>query len=290
MPSKIPFWRTFGDAFGFVFTDFPRFLRLSAGWIALSTIAFILAIVILGVASVQPERPIGGPMHIDWDRTAAQIVLGLIKYLSDVAFAVAWHRIVLLGEARGVFGLRFRWRELRFLLYSWLVAAIIIAILMAAFLLAFAIGFAALSGGGGGVFGTPWIAAIVFPVSFIVLIACLPLIGRLSLGLPAIAIEEPQGVLRRAWHRGWRNGWRLVRGPILCSIPLAIASGLFSAMQGAMSLLVALDGGWRIGGLIGETIFWGMSVGVHFLAVATGVTFLSLSYRHLSGSAAPGTG
>ena len=101
------------------------------------------------------------------------------------------------------------------------------------------------------------------------IVAALPFFARLTLGLPAIAVAEPPGVLGRAWHRGWRNGWRLIWGPFLCSLPLSIVSGIFSAGQRLMEYVAGFGDAWRVIGVASMIVLYVLASITHFLAVAT---------------------
>jgi hypothetical protein len=284
MPRKIRFWRTFGDSFAFVFADWGRFFRLSGAWIAVGTLLYVLVLALLGLGAFG-SAPRG---HLpSGDQLTALLIFVVFAVIAYIAFAVAWHRAVLLDETREPLrALRFRGRELRFLGYSiaivllWLVVftvAISIIAFGAIFAAAGTLAIGTVSKTAGPVYAVVVLAIVVG------IVAALPFFARLTLGLPAIAVGESPGVLGRAWHRGWRNGWRLFWGPFLCSLPLSIVSGIFSAGQRLMEYVAGFGDAWRVIGMASMIVLYVLASITHFLAVATAIAFLSLSYRQLSG-------
>ena len=283
---KFPFWRTFGDSFVFVFHDFKRFLRMSAAWVGLYAVLFIVMVAIFGIAAVEPRKPMNNPsdFHFDPAQIVPQLIYALVGLVSNIVFAVAWHRTVLLNEQRNfLHAFRLRWREWRFFFYSLLIG------LLAMFVFSIAGGVFLLLGVGmlpsfpADKFPfNPWAFAIMAGFLFVFLWVMAPFMARFSLGLPAIAVEEPRGVFGRSWRRGRHNGWRLFWGPLLVSIPIGIVAGVMSGVQTAVSFLTLLSGGWRIVGLILEWIFFTLSYGAHFLSFAVTISFLSLAYKFLT--------
>lgn len=282
--TKIAFWQTVGDAFGFVFSDWGRFFRLATLWIVVGTILFACLATLFGLEAVQKPAP-GAHEPLTAGRAVTSLVFLVYAIIAYVAFAVAWHRAVLLGEAAGapLRAARFQWREMRFLMYSIVIALLAIGVFVVAALIVG--GLVVLMIAGGKLFSDfesgPAIGAAVAAV-LVAAIAILPFLARFSLGLPAIAVEEPEGVFGRSWHRGWRNGWRLIWGPFVCSLPLAIVSGIFQGAQLLSILLAGAGDAWRAVGLVLLLIFYLLGTTAHFFAIALAVSFLSLAYRQLT--------
>ena len=282
---KFPFWRTFGDAFVFVFQDFRRFLRMSAAWVALYAILFVVMVALFGVASVEPTKPMKpDDLHIDPAHIVPGLVYAVVGIVSNVIFAVAWHRTVLLNEQRNfLHAFRLHWREWRFFFYSLLVGLIALFATGIVGGISLLFGIAVLPGFPVDQFPfNPWAFAIMAGLMWLFLWFLVPFISRFSLGLPAIAVEEPRGVFGRSWRRGRHNGWRLFWGPIFVAIPIGIVVTVFGAIQTGFAFLTLLSTEWRIVGLVLEWIFFTLAYGAHFLSFAVSITFLSLAYKFLT--------
>src|SRR4051812_12878937 len=113
---KIAFWRSVAAGYVGALAQPRRFLQVAGPWIA----AFA-ALLALGVA-VEAALPTAAT------QAAFGVTLVLLVVAGYNAFAVAWYRWLLLGEARP-FGenLRFGRRELRFVGYS-LAAILVLAL------------------------------------------------------------------------------------------------------------------------------------------------------------------
>lgn len=245
--GKIELWRTVRAAFSFTFGDLRQFFRLSGLWLA--GIVGFQALLVLPLPSLA--------------RALAAIGMALFIFGGFTAFPLAWHRIILLGDDPGVAGsLRFGRRQLRFLGYGLLVSALVA---MPSFLVL---------GVAGGIaanlhsrFG---IATAIIPAISVAVVCCLA--SRVTLVLPAVAIDETGAVLRRAWNRGRGNGVRLSLGWLLCTVPFVTLSGALHWLQ------------TKIGA---TTFFGGAVVGalpylVQFFEAAITVGFLSHSYQQLA--------
>ena len=291
MPTKIVFWQTVADSFNFVFSNWRRFYRRAAIWVGLGVVVCIFVLLVFGATALEQSQPVR-LTAVDTGHAVAALLFIALAVVAYVAFSVSWHRAVLLGETAGepLSALRFRWRETRFLLYLIVVGLLWIGTLLGLTLVASLIvgilyvGRQFLGGidpGGGAV-------AIALLALFVIVIVMSPFLARFSLGLPAIAVEEPKGVFGRSWHRGWHNGWRLVWGPLICALPLSIVTGI---ADGAERILAKYSpdfaGAWHGVGYLAIVIFYAIGATAHFLALATAITFLSLSYRQLTRGETP---
>ncbi|MGH6947676.1 MAG: hypothetical protein ACREDZ_10145 [Kiloniellales bacterium] len=185
-------------------------------------------------------------------------LLQVTAMVAQVAFAVAWHRVVLLGPSEGgAFNLRLGPRELRYLAYC-------VAISLAAALLATPVSlilWAAL--------GLGEISRGFFFVLFAIVTAILSV---LSLVLPAVALELPGFGLREAWAAA-----RGILLPLvgLCLLVLAPA---WVALQ-LLLLLVVWVQSWfalTVPGLL-------LLVVGNYLLLALGVTVISVAFRQRTG-------
>jgi hypothetical protein len=274
--QKIAFWRTVGDAYGFLFDNLRRFFNLAAVWLA--------GVLVLGAAALGlfPAAPALG---------AVIAVAALIFYAAAVvAFSVAWHRAILRGEpSPSPAGLHFGRREWRFFGYGLLITLIIgVALAVAVGVLAvFAIAMMATLGSMGIIF---------FALPALAAIAGWAFCSRLMLALPAVAVDEESDLLSTAWARGRGNSVRLFFGPILCALPLVIAQAVLravihvafglqywaSAPHHKLALLAAAP--------LAQGLLTALSVVVYFLQLGLTVGFLSFAYRQLNNRAAPASG
>ncbi|HUN48559.1 MAG TPA: hypothetical protein VMU85_18665 [Stellaceae bacterium] len=248
--GKIEVWGTLGAAYGFAFGNLGRFLRLSGAWLAGSIGFNVLFVLHLPLA----VRLLGA--------------LGMALFLLGglIAFPLAWHRLILLGEERGIFAaLRFGRRQCRFLTYMILTSLIVGLSAYLALIVAGSIAAAVRPR-----LGT---AAIIIPAVAILAMWCLA--SRVTLALPAIAVDEAGAVLRHAWRRGRGNGTRLVLGWVLCSLPFIVASDVLHALQVRLGERTVLGGA-----VVGALPFV-----VEFLEAAVTVGFLSRAYQQLAAAA-----
>ncbi len=245
--GKIAFWRTLRAAFYFTVGDLSRFFRLSGLW--------LVAILGFQVLQALPVSPLV--------QALATLGLGLFALGGFTAFPVAWHRAILVGEHRGMIAaLRFGRREWRFLGYASLVSAMIFSLLLL------------LLGVTGEIAATmrPQLGIAVAAIPFASALAGWCLAARLTLVLPAIAVDETGAVLRRAWSRARGNGARLFFGWLICTVPFVAMSGGLRWLQTVAGSTVLMNA------LLGALPFV-----VQFFEVAVTVGFLSHSYQQLAG-------
>ena len=229
---KIRFWSTIGDAYGFVFGDATRLVRLSWFW--------WIAALVLGVAVSTAASRLGVTEH----RYQGWLVQYLVMVPALGAFAVSWHRAVLVGSDPPWMSIHLGARELRYALFSF-----VIAILSSG-------PFEQLLGGDADVGAIPLVAdALVLVCSVIAL--------RVSLCLPAIAIEHPLR-LGDSWRLTRGNTLRLVGGSIFVAGPIYVLTNVFVTLLPATGLA----------GLLAMTST--------FLEIALSVCFLSFAYRQLT--------
>jgi hypothetical protein len=278
---QIEFWLTVREAYRFVFSDLTRFVQTAGVWIVGTVVLNLLVVAQFGDAALVTHAA-GGHIPKSFDLVAFGFLIGLFNYAGSIAFAVAWHRAVLLEETPGFIGaLRFGRREWRFLFYSWGIGLVVAGIAVAVVLILLFLGRIILQGQS--IEDLPLLikAASLAWVVVIVLILGIPLV-RLTLGLPAIAVDEPSGVWGRAWRRGAGNGLRLVGGAFLCVGPITLVAVFANLVQGFMVILAHRDGGAAIIGSAGEIVFLIVMYLARYLGIAAGVSFLSLSYRQLT--------
>lgn len=220
--KTIAIWATVAASYGFV----RRHPRALVRIVWLPVLAVFLLNLLFGTYLPAPD-PV--------DLAAAAPLLGklglnvLLQTVIAAAVLVAWHRVVLFGEAdHGVIGLAFGRRELRYLA-AWLGLGVVFLILFAlTFALVLAVLFLlmvvasqvlTLPGlGSGDQFFNLQILALVLAVPLATYFAV-----RLSLILPALATDTRRS-LGQSWAMSGGNGWRLAIASILAMLPLELAS------------------------------------------------------------------
>ncbi len=220
--NPIAIWATVAASFGFI-RRHPRAL-VRVIWLP------VLAVFLLNLA-FGVHVPARGPVDLA-QAGPLMMKIGLNLLLQTVVAAavlVAWHRVVLFGEAgRGVIGLTFGRRELRYLAV-WLGLGLVFLILYA---LAFALILAAL-------FLLMLVASLIatlpglgnseqfFNLQVLALVLAVPLATyfavRLSLILPALATDRRRS-FGQSWSMSGGNGWRLTVASMLAMLPLELAS------------------------------------------------------------------
>jgi hypothetical protein len=189
-----------------------------------------------------------------WELRFLTLLQDLAILPAMAAIAVAWHRLILVGERPGGANLRL---DRNVALYG-------------AFLLAIILFFMLLIDVPRMIATEPGPRLAVNVVGTALSIAAALVIGRLSLVLPAIALGRTDIGLGDAWRATRGNTWRLFWGPIVCLLLLALP-GLVVFMLARTDrvtftvTMVALELISILGGVIG-------------------VGFLSFAFRHLFAS------
>ncbi len=193
-----------------------------------------------------------------------QVGLGMLIQAASLflwpIIAVAWHRFILIGDAAtGAFQLRFGRREARF----FLVSIFLVLLFMPGFIIVSMV--AALN--------DPAHAMTASLVSFLGLI--LVMVGiyyfiRLSLLLPAVAVDEPVNA-RLVLERTRGNFWRLVALYVLGGLPVIV---LFWGI--AMLLATAH---------VPAVVPFALYALIYIFFAIVNVAILSIAYRELIGPA-----
>ena len=262
-PSKLPLFRTIGQAYALWARNFSDLVRICWFWMLLmvpilaiwdwwqtAQLAEIVQGIRFGQAFVDPH-PV-----LTW---VTVIVSKLIMLPAVASVAVAWHRLLLRDEHPGPgFYLRLDKTVAGYAILAFLIGLIITVPSTVI------IALPKIMTGSGGTAA----AVIEFLVNVAVIVAVF-IVPRLSLVLPGIALGRDDATLATAWRVSKRNTWRMVWASFFCLLPLiAISGGLSSwlllsgydrAVATLVSLVIALL--WIPGGMIG-------------------VGMLSLAYRH----------
>ncbi len=241
--AKIRIWRMVKDSYGFLLSH-PRAL-LRVGWLPLLLI-FGLNLALGGFDASLLGKDLATLLPSLGRGTA----LVLLQSMIAAVVLVAWHRIVLMGEAAvpGLFSLHIGVREARYLA-SWLLLSLLfILVAVLSVLLIVALGFGLMLGGevalvtAGSAGSIPlgekaqFVALLTLSVVF-ALPAATYATTRLSLILPALATDQ-QRSFGGAWQLSAGSGWRLVAASLLVMLPMQL--GYLAAVQLAKSLADSL--------------------------------------------------
>lgn len=298
---KLPVIRSIQEVYSGVFSHFFQLLRMAwlplAIWLGLSLVGSFW----FGGGSYTPEELAAlmageiDPAVIERVQTETNamvpylLALTIIQYMILSVAAVGFHRFVLLGEAeRGWIGSGLTFGRSEFL-YIWSIVKI--GIIYALVL----VGVSLLVGGVTGIIGghlerigTASESIVILAISAVLLflIVILPVIARLSLVLPHVAV----GNLSRigdVWEATTGNGLRLVA--YFLSVVLTVSGGSFILIA-AISAILGFEVIPSVEGIIQRAndprwIFMSFVISVPFTLVWTmlTITMLSVAYREIVG-------
>src|SRR5262245_51878382 len=266
-PSKLPLWRTIGEAYALWARNFPDLVRIVWLWMVL--MAPILAILdwwqvpyLTGMMRVTSSgRPFADPnpmltlvMHI----VSAVIMLPVLA-----SVAVAWHRLLLRDEHPGPGAyMRLDGVVVGYAALAFWIGVIALAPSYISMLFQIVTGTSATM--------QDALALVVQSLAGLVSIVAFFIVARLSLALPVMALGRAHITLGMAWRVSKRNTWRMVWAYFFCISPwAAIAGGLTyywllrtDYSRATITLILVVMGSF---GLVVNMISVGM---------------LSLAYRH----------
>ncbi|MGO4717433.1 hypothetical protein [Bradyrhizobium sp. 2TAF24] len=262
-PAKLPLGATIRLAYATFFDHFADVLRISWVWLVACALLSAMANWLKMNQTVDtlryrmvPKTPI--------ESWVVDSIFLIAFLLAGVSIAVAWHRLLILHEAPPPSGSNIAtgrvWRYIGTTLLIMLVVLIPALVAIAPVFLLF----------------WNWLALVVIGVY----LAALLVGGRLSVMLPAQAVDDRTMTLSAAWDTTRGNSWRLFWGFIACTVPPAvlaqIAIMLFIGISGQQSLL---DGSFAVKATVLSVVF----TLYYLLSVPIAVGFLSHAYRHFSG-------
>jgi hypothetical protein len=299
---KLPLWDTICQSYSAYFGNFPNVLRISwlwlvviapisgfAGWAQAAWIASFFA----DMKQKTPATISAEQMSIPPEMIFLVYGVGLMKLLAGVSIAVAWHRLILLGEQPRLSGSNLAtvslWRYVGIALAIYVIATLP---LLVNFLLAWDFSFsfplfrpafpftpgatAAHPGGSGALF---FLSTLVFPVTYLVGIA---VTARLSILLPARAAGDLELTLKETWLRTRGNTWRMFWGLAACTLPV-----LLVAQIAALFLVGSAGPKFFAGVFTGAyadqfAVIAMIAITYYLLVLPICIGFLSLAYRHFA--------
>lgn len=267
--TKLPLWQTIRLSYATYFEHFGNGLRIAALWLPpvaiLAAIGGWLQATLLMEVAAFPKVQIDAsqPMHL----LMLGYALNLLLAVAAISSAVAWHRLLLLGEqptarsGRNI-GTRFFWRYVGVTILIAVIATIALVVVlvpMAALDLLPAAG------------STPPVEIAVIALTYVISVM---LMLRLSPLLPARAIGNVTLLLKDAWRRTRGNLWRLFLGILACTIPpFLLVKIIFIALT-----IIPFGGGLHV---VQWTIASAVALCCWLLLFPIWIGFLSHAYRQL---------
>jgi hypothetical protein len=265
-PTKLPLWRTIGEAYALWGKQFPALIRIC--WLWMLVMTPILAILIWWqeprmmeiIEATRTGEPFADPNP---PLTLASQIISLVIMLPPLAsIAVAWHRLLLRNEnPGGGTYLRLDSVVVGYAILAFWIGLIVQAPAYLSLLFQIATGTSATM--------RDALAVGVQSLAGLIAIIALFVVARLSIALPAEALGRDDVTFGAAWRATRGNTWRLVWAYFFCSLPMVAVSGgltytMFQPDNDRIVVMVtwfAASMLWIPGGMI--------SVGM-----------LSLAYRH----------
>ncbi|NRG17026.1 hypothetical protein HPQ64_04940 [Rhizobiales bacterium] len=246
-------FRLLQGTFKALYYNFDVFVRLCWAWF-LILIALMSAVMAFIGSKGDPELT-----------SAALIVVILFGLVANASIAVSWHRCLLLDETPGITHLKIGAREWAYLGRTVLVGVI-------SFALMFAVGFTVHS------FSAAARGAISDPMSFLAILTAaavifliVPAVLRLSLILPAGAVDRPLG-LGEAWRMSKSLGYPMLFALLGISIVIGLARELIDTLLNLVSFQ------WFLGVyfVLKSGILW---VALQILSLALTIGILTGGYK-----------
>jgi hypothetical protein len=199
--------RLLTDSVSLVFGNLETVFRAAGTWFVLQFLLMLLLQFTIGSGDRQAENPSAVALFA--------LVVMVFSMVASASISVAWHRFGLFGERPGIIHLKFGSLELRFVLKMLLLAVILMAVWFVVLLIHTLI-------------GVPAVSAVV---AILVFIFSIPAFFRLSLILPAAAVERPIS-LSEAYEMSEGMGWQLFLATFLLSLPFVLGGALLEFVVG----------------------------------------------------------
>jgi hypothetical protein len=276
---KLPFWDTVTLSYSSYFRHFPDALRASWLWLLVAAGFTCFASwqqwswTAAALANLKPDQP--PPETPEPAEIAVLLNIGnILLLLAGLSIAVAWHRLMILGERPGFSGSNLASKTV------WRYIGMAIALFLINFLPAVVILFPALyflfpANAGGGLPASGSFAVIPL---VLVLVAVGIAVGiRLSLLLPARAVGDLSMTFRQAWLRTRGNTWRLFWGLVVTTMaPMLLVQIAFVTLIGA-----PIPGNFTEQEFVTQMTATSTVTVIYYLLITPiGIGFLSHAYRH----------
>lgn len=249
--------RLLSESVSLVFGNLEVVFKTCGSWVVLQFVLMTSARLVVGSAGQQADPSVQAIFF--------SLAIMVFTLVSSASISVAWHRFGLLGDKPGLIHLKFSQIEFRFVLRMLLLGLIVIGVWVVVLLVHFLIRVPAVTG----------------VVGLLSLVFALPTFFRLSLILPATAVERPFS-LGEAYTVGEGLGWYMVFASIILALPFALTSlGLQYLLQAATGSLPLL--------LIQIKILI-LNVLLQIIVTVLGISVLTGGYRIAMERKANGTG
>ncbi|MFQ5625447.1 MAG: hypothetical protein ACE5FM_02205 [Methyloligellaceae bacterium] len=259
---KLPFWRTIGQAYVIWASNLAQVIRISWLWLLLmAPVLFALSWLLIPFLGESTHAAPAGEIapRPDGFLRLAHAIDMLVRAPMLASIAVAWHRLVLRDE---------RVTQRAYLRLDRVVlvyAGFFLFLVLLPTIPQYVIDIYA-----GGATDAEMTRSLVASLLILFLaFAGLYAAARLSIVLPARALERNDITLGRTWKETQGNGWRLLWGHFLCTVPIAVMAG-----AGSWWLLASDDS--RSVAAVGSVLLTYIAI----LGAPIAVGFLSLAYRH----------
>ncbi len=266
-------------------TYFQYFIdALRASWLWLAAVAAITGVASwrqwswMGavIAEVKPGMPPQALNHVPQPLALAALagLDDILLTLAGISIAVAWHRLLILGEHPGFSGSNIATRDLwRYigvgLTIGLIVMLPIVVIVFPVFYFVFSFQSAAPGSPPAGLL-------LLIPLVFVLYILATAVMLRLILLLPARAAGDLDLTFRQTWNRTRGNTWRLFWGMVATTVPPIILADIAFMVIGAGNVLTSAGGDFARRMTATSTIF----IVYYLLMLPMGIGFLSHAYRH----------
>jgi hypothetical protein len=226
-PSKLPLWRTIGQAYALWSRNFSELIHVC--WLWMLVMAPIMAVWMwwqIPALTEMMDKALSQQPFVDPHplRTMLTQVLGQVIFLPALAsVAVAWHRLLLRSEhpAPGPY-LRFDALVIGYAILAFLIGLITLAPNYVSSIFQIATGTSASA--------QDVAALVVQTVAGLGTIVVFFVVARVSLALPAKALGRDDVTLGVAWRASRRNSWRMVWAYFFCILPWMAIGGIMSFM------------------------------------------------------------
>jgi hypothetical protein len=279
---KLPLADTIGLAYSTYFEHFIDALRASWLWMALA--ATITGVANWGqwswfstvMAEVKPSAPPPVLNHMPHPPgfVALAGVDNILLTLAGVSIAVAWHRLLILGEHPGFSGSNVATRDLwRYIGMGLAIGLIVMLPIMVIFFSAFYFIFPSQHPAPG---SPPAGLLMLIPLVLVLYVVAIPVMLRLILLLPARAAGDLSLTFRQTWNLTRGNTWRLFWGFAATTVPPVLLMEIAFMVISLPNLATFAVEGFAKRMAATSTIF----VVYYLLILPIGIGFLSHAYRH----------
>jgi hypothetical protein len=275
---KLPFWDAVSLSYSTYFSHFIDALRASSLWLIVATVLTSVASwkqwtwMATAMTNFKPATPPQMPRP-----TEMAVLLNLdniLLLLAGISIAVAWHRFIILNERPGFSGSNVTTKNL------WRYTGLAFVIFLIDFLPAAVVMFPSFyfvfpSKAGGSPPPLGFFALI--PLILVLYAVGTAVAFRLSLLLPARAVDDLSLTFKQTWRRTCGNTWRLFWGIVVTTVPpLLLAQIAFLTLIGVPSPANFASEDFVPQMTAMSTIF----TIYYLLVVPIGIGFLSHAYRH----------